>query len=83
MGFATNIGLQVWPDQLHEYPNYLGFLLGPYILGENRRRAKSNFTLQRRGYVMDLPGAGPSGGAVAKILLVDDQRLLREELGLM
>jgi signal transduction histidine kinase len=33
VGFAANIGLQVWPDQLHEYPNYLAFLLGPYILG--------------------------------------------------
>jgi hypothetical protein len=32
---------------------------------------------------MDLPGVGPSGRAVVKILLVDDQRLLREELGLM
>jgi signal transduction histidine kinase len=32
-GFSANIGLQVWPDQLHEYPNYLAFLLGPYILG--------------------------------------------------
>jgi hypothetical protein len=33
VGFGANIGLQVWPDQLHEYPNYLAFLLGPYILG--------------------------------------------------
>ena len=33
VGFAANIGFQVWPDQLDEYPNYLAFLLGPYILG--------------------------------------------------
>jgi signal transduction histidine kinase len=31
--FSVNIGLDVWPDQLGEYPNYLAFLLGPYILG--------------------------------------------------
>jgi signal transduction histidine kinase len=32
-GFSTNIGLEVWPNLLREYPNYLAFLLGPYILG--------------------------------------------------
>jgi signal transduction histidine kinase len=33
VAFSVNIGLDVWPDQLGEYPNYLAFLLGPYILG--------------------------------------------------
>lgn len=32
-GFSANIGLEVWPNLLREYPNYLAFLLGPYILG--------------------------------------------------
>ena len=32
-GFSANIGLEVWPNLLGEYPNYLAFLLGPYILG--------------------------------------------------
>ena len=30
--FATNIGLDVLPDRPGEYPNYLAFLLGPYVV---------------------------------------------------
>lgn len=39
LAFAVNIGLDVWPDRLNEYPNYLIFLLPPYVVAVVLTRA--------------------------------------------
>ncbi|MBI2886578.1 MAG: sensor histidine kinase [Chloroflexi bacterium] len=30
--YSFNIGASVWPDRLNEFPNYLSFFLGPYVV---------------------------------------------------
>lgn len=32
LAYGVNIGLDVWPSRLSEYPNYLSFLLAPYVV---------------------------------------------------
>ena len=32
LAYCLNIGVSVWPDRLTEFPNYLSFFLGPYII---------------------------------------------------
>jgi signal transduction histidine kinase len=31
--YAVNVGLDVWPDRLNEYPNYFSFFLAVYVVG--------------------------------------------------
>jgi signal transduction histidine kinase len=33
VAYAVNVGLDVWPDRLHEYPNYFSFFVAFYVVG--------------------------------------------------
>ncbi|HEY3078719.1 MAG TPA: sensor histidine kinase [Chloroflexota bacterium] len=56
--YAVNVGLDVWPDRLDEYPNYFSFFLAFYVVGAvltaaalrqaaDRRRAEALYRTAR------------------------------------